>query len=284
MHTHNLSNYSTCTMSHNHQNYPFPKVYLVDGGGGGDGSPQHSTKQQNIVPCWTFPPAQERERGRGKSRGWMGVSPGLALIVLMLFLLVFVALGFEAYQINCMQAELREMRKVTAVTEFNGYQKQIGQEPEMNKEEKKDRPAAHLIGRVEKEQFPKTLRWESLVGRAFTSGSVEYRFKDGGLQLNESGLYHVYSRVEMIFKDCSPSSSFVHSMFVRRAGRTLPMTLMEANRAGFCSQQRGHAWTTESYLASALQLEKSDRVFVNVSHPHYLSHAHYANFFGLYKI
>lgn len=122
------------------------------------------------------------------------------------------------------------------------------------------------------------------MGRAYTSGGVAYQFEDGALQVNETGLYHIYSRVELIYKDCSPTSFFVHNVFVRRGGRPSPLTLMEAHRAGFCSQQLGHSWTTESYLGSALQLQKHDRVFVNVSHPSYLTHAHYANFFGLYKI
>ncbi|XP_070765496.1 tumor necrosis factor ligand superfamily member 6 [Enoplosus armatus] len=262
------------------QSYPFPQVFLVDGGGG----PQHSAQPPSLVPCWSFPPAQERVRSRGKSRGCMGVSPGLALVVLMLFLLVFVALGFEAYQINNIQTELRKMREAKPVTEYNTAQKQIGfYEPELNEDEK-DRPAAHLMGRIEVKEFPKTLRWDPQTGRAFTSGGVAYRFQDGALQVNETGLYHIYSRVELIFKDCSPTSSFVHTVFMRKAGSPSPVTLMEAHRAGFCSQRPGHAWTTESYLGSALQLQKHDRVFVNVSHPFSLSHAHYANFFGLYKI
>lgn len=141
-----------------------------------------------------------------------------------------------------------------------------------------------FAGRIHKENFPKTLRWEPRAGRSYTSGGVAYQLEDGALQVNETGLYHIYSRVELIFKDCSPTSFFVHSVFVRRERRPSPLTLMEAHRAGFCSQQPGHSWTTESYLGSALQLQKHDRVFVNVSHPIYLTHAHYANFFGLYKI
>ncbi|XP_029286387.1 tumor necrosis factor ligand superfamily member 6 isoform X2 [Cottoperca gobio] len=263
------------------QSYPFPQVFLVDGGEGS----QHSAQPPNLVPCWSFPPAQERARSRRKSQGCMGVSPGLALIVLMLFLLVFAALAFEAYQIYNMQEELRGMRQVNPMTEFNAPEKQIGDEPVLHREDKENRPAAHVIGRIEKERFPKTLRWEAQTGRAFISGAVSYRFEDGALQVNESGLYHIYSRVELIYKDCSSTSSFTHSVFVRRGGRSEPLTLMEAHRAGFCSQQQqAHAWTTESYLGSVLQLQKSDRVLVNVSHPMYLSHSNYANFFGLYKI
>ncbi len=141
-----------------------------------------------------------------------------------------------------------------------------------------------LAGRIEKEHFSKTLRWEPQAGRAFTSGGVAYRYEDGALQVNETALYHVYSRVELTFKDCDPKSSFIHSVFVRRAGRPSPMTLMEAHRAGFCPQQHRLSWTTESYLGSALQLQKDDRVYVNISEPKSLSHDHYANFFGLYKV
>lgn len=140
-------------------------------------------------------------------------------------------------------------------------------------------------GRIEKEnKHGNTLRWEPKTGQAFTSGGVVYRVEDGALQVNESGLYHIYSRVELIFKECSPSSSFEHVVFVGRGEHSSPQTLMEAHKVGFCPQNTGRSWTTESYLGSAQQLKKSDKVFVNVSHRSYLSHTHYANFFGLYKI
>lgn len=122
------------------------------------------------------------------------------------------------------------------------------------------------------------------MGRAYTSGGVSYQFEDGALRVNETGIYHVYSRVELVFKGCSSTSSFFHTVYVRRGGRTSPLKLMEAHRAGFCPQHSPDSWTTDSYLASALPLQSHDRVYVNVSHPTFLSHAHYANFFGLYKI
>lgn len=132
--------------------------------------------------------------------------------------------------------------------------------------------------------FHETLRWESKVGQAFTSGDVTYRLQDGGLQVNESGIYHIYSRVELIFKSCSSTSSFTHSIFVRRRDHSIPLTLMDAHRTVPCPRQVPHSWTSNSYLASSVQLQKYDRVYVNVSQPAYLSHENYANFFGLYKI
>ncbi|KAG7471720.1 tumor necrosis factor ligand superfamily member 6-like [Solea senegalensis] len=263
------------------QNYPFPEVFLVESGG----SPQRSAQPPGLqAPSWSFPAAQERVRSRGKSRGFMGVSPSLAMMVLMLFLLVFAALGFEAFQVHNMQTELAELRgsgQSEPPPEIIAPQKQIG---DFKPKDKENRLAAHVIGRIENGGFRETLRWEPKVSRAFISGGVTYRIEDGGLQVNESGLFHIYSRVELIFKTCSPKSSFVHSMFMRRKGHPSPLTLMNANRAGFCSHQPQHPWTSESYLGSAMQLQKYDTVFVNVSHPRLLSHERYGNFFGLYKI
>lgn len=90
------------------QTYPLPQVFLVDQAG----ELQEPNQAPNLVPCWSFPPPQERQRSRRKSWSCMGVSPTLALVVLMLFLLVFGALGFEAYQIYQMQKELRELGEV----------------------------------------------------------------------------------------------------------------------------------------------------------------------------
>ncbi|XP_008405554.1 tumor necrosis factor ligand superfamily member 6 [Poecilia reticulata] len=267
------------------QRYPIPQVFLVDEGGGRG----QSATQPNLIPCWSFPQARESVRSRSKSRGCMGVSCSLVMIVLMLFLLVFAALGFEAWQILRLQEKLKNRVEPDPVTESHGPQKQIGlYNPDSNGEEKTEektkKPAAHVLGRIDHHPFKMTLRWEPKAGQAFTSGSVAYKIEDGALQVNESGLYHVYSRVELIFNNCQPTSSFDHVVFVRRAGQSELLTLMQAHRSGFCVQKPNSPWTAENYLGGGLQLMKFDRVYVNVSHPTYLSHSHYGNFFGLYKI
>ncbi|XP_043986277.1 tumor necrosis factor ligand superfamily member 6 isoform X2 [Gambusia affinis] len=262
-------------------------VFLVDEGGG----QRSSATPPNLIPCWSFPQARETTRSHSKSRGCMGVSCSLAMILLMLFLLVFAALGFEAWQILRLQQKLKNVEKVEhdLVTEFHAPQKQIGlYNPDSNGEEKTEekmkKPAAHVLGRIVHQPSQMTLRWEPKAGQAFTSGAVAYKIEDGALQVNESGLYHVYSRVELIFRNCHPTSSFDHVVFVRRVGQSKLLTLMEAHKSGFCVQKPNGPWTAENYLGGGLQLMKFDRVYVNVSHPTYLSHSHYGNFFGLYKI
>ncbi|XP_061834248.2 tumor necrosis factor ligand superfamily member 6 [Nerophis lumbriciformis] len=273
----------------NDQSNPFPQMLAVDGG-----QFQHHRPDllPGLVPCWSFPPALERPRGRraGGGGGYAGAIPRLATVMLLLFVLVFAALGFGGYQIHKMQMEMRDMRKAKTLQEPSRGEKLIGVGAEgggkrEERKEREEKAAAHMLGRVEKVDFRNTLRWDPRVGHAFTAGGVAYQVEDGALRVNQSGLYHVYSRVELIFRRCLPTSAFVHKVFVMRTGHPLqPLILMEAHRAGFCSRAAEHAWTADSYLGSAVRLEESDRVLVSVSHPQYLSHSHDGNFFGLYQI
>ncbi|XP_028301291.1 tumor necrosis factor ligand superfamily member 6 [Gouania willdenowi] len=261
------------------QNFPLPPVFMVDG----RTAPQHPAEAPALIPCWSFPPAQQRVMHRRRRKCW-GIGHGAAVVVLLLFLLVFAALGFEAYQIFNIQKTLKEIKQVKPMTEFETPQKQIGPwEAETNQNTRQDRPAAHVIGLNHNPQ--NVLRWESKAGQGFTSGGVTYQAEDGALQVNQTGLYHIYSRVEVLLRGCSSSSSTVHSVFLRRKGYALPVTLMEAFKASVCSPQRpSQSWTTESYLSSIHQLRKHDRVYVNVSNPAALHLSHNANFFGLYMI
>lgn len=298
LHTHHTSLHRTSTMRNPEpydQVYPFPQISLVDSGGG---QTHHGVPLPSTRPTWYFPPAsQELVRNHGKRRGCMGVSSRLSLLVLLLFALVFASLGIGAVWTVNLQKQLKEVKRM--VKDVNkttvglvqadpiAPQKQIGlYVPEMKekKEVKEERPAAHLMVLIdEKNDDHKTLKWMTGVGRAFTAGGVEYKVKDRALQVNQTGLYYIYCRVELIYRDCTTTSSFDHSVFVRRSGHDSPLKLMVAHRQGFCSERR-QAWTTDSYLGSNLRLQKDDQVLVSLSHPRYLSHSHYASFFGLYKI
>lgn len=88
------------------QTYPYPQVFLVDAGGGS----QRLSQQPSLVPCWTHPPAHEDAGGPRRSRGSRGLSPCTALVLMMLFLLAFAGLGFEAYEIYRMKKEARKVR------------------------------------------------------------------------------------------------------------------------------------------------------------------------------
>ncbi|KAG5850013.1 hypothetical protein ANANG_G00077770 [Anguilla anguilla] len=251
--------------------HTYPPVFLVDRGG-----PQPPVMDPRLVPCWSFPPAAVKRKKRGCCEGACAVT----VLVLILFVILG-ALGLGAFRMHRLQAELVQLRQdMIAQCEGPTLQKQIGLQ-ETDVEKKETRLAAHLTGRIEKEKTSRTLSWEPKHGRAFTSG-VDYR--DGGIQINETGLYFVYSRVEFMGKHCRAKDSLSHTVFKRREGAK-PLVLLEGHREGYCRPAREEGlWSSSSYLGAVFQLTRLDRVFVNVSHPALLSHSHNANYFGLSKL
>ncbi|KAJ8388445.1 hypothetical protein AAFF_G00133210 [Aldrovandia affinis] len=247
---------------------PNPQVFLVDRGG-----PQPSMLDPGLMPCWSFPPPVVKR----KKRVCEGVCSVIVLVVILF--LVLAALGLGTYQILRLQTELAQLRQDMSAQHMSPtLQRQTGlQETDMDKKE--IRQAAHLTVRIEKNKPSRTLRWLPTHGRAYTSGVV---YRDGGMQVNETGLYFVYSRLEFLDRDCSQKYSLSHIVFKRREG-TKDHVLLEGHREGFCHPKE-HFWSSSSYLGAVLQLSRLDWVFVNVSHPAHLSHNHNTNFFGLTKL
>ncbi|XP_046893248.1 tumor necrosis factor ligand superfamily member 6 isoform X2 [Hypomesus transpacificus] len=257
---------------------PYPQVFMVDHGR----DPPSTVHPPDLVPCWMFPPAQERVRRRG-GKEWP-CQGALLLAVLFVLLLVFAALGLGALQIHRLQMELATVQQ--EISTQNGgpvLQKQVGlQEAERPREETDERPAAHVIG-YGQAGSKKTLGWEPQTGRAFTKGGVVYRA--GELQVNHTGLYQVYSRVEYLIKHCSPTDGLIHTVLLRRPGHSKDLILMQARREGFCrSNGEQQLWSSGSHLGSVHQLQGGDGIYVNVSRPDMISHNHNGNFFGLYKV
>ncbi|KAB5539736.1 hypothetical protein PHYPO_G00092600 [Pangasianodon hypophthalmus] len=257
---------------HSNLRYTYPPVFTVDAAGGFPRQHQAAGIEPPPVPCWTLPPA----RIQAKRRGCGGMSSAGCLLIMVL-LTVFAALGLGAYQIMRLQTELiRLKQEINPQPESITPERLVGQQVE--DKEPKHAPAAHLMGQTQ-DNKSKTLKWESRHGRAFTDGIL---YRDGGLQVNETGLYFVYSRVEFLSKDCKPRDSLAHIVYIKRGERLL--TLMSDHREGFCQVGSKQLWTAGSNLGSMHQLRQSDWVFVNVSQPNRLSSDHQSNYFGLFKL
>lgn len=134
-------------------------------------------------------------------------------------------------------------------------------------------------GKPSQDTLSKTLKWESKHSRAFTDGIL---YSNGGLQVNETGLYFVYSRVEFLSKNCRKRDSLSHKVYAKRDGN--PVQLMADHREGFCTAGSTEVWMAGSNLGSVQQLKQNDWVFVNVSQPALLSFNHHSNYFGLFKL
>ncbi|KAI5090464.1 tumor necrosis factor ligand superfamily member 6, partial [Silurus meridionalis] len=263
--------------------YTYPPVFTVDAAGGFQRQHQAEGIEPPPIPCWTFPPAQVRVKKSGR------VTNSAGCLLIMVLLTIFAAMGLGAYQIRKLQTELLQMKELIIQNEiyyafkckyvnislyidfFKGYQQDYVRET-------KHKPAAHLIGQTQ-DNKSKTLKWESRHGRAFTDGIL---YRDGGLQVNDTGLYFVYSRVQFLSTFCKPRDSLNHIVYIKRGERVIK--LMNDHREGFCQVSKNELWAAGSHLGSIHQLRQYDWVFVNVSEPTRLSSDHQSNYFGLFKL
>ncbi|KAI2651827.1 Tumor necrosis factor ligand superfamily member 6 [Labeo rohita] len=263
--------------------HPSQPVFMVDSGRGQPRQHQYYHQQMprhtepRLVPCWTFPPAQAEMRKRDSGR----MNAGMAWVLTLLLLLVFAALGVGAYQILMLQTEVQRLsqwQEKPAQMQSNAPLKQVGLNPaELNRNTQKS--AAHLIGRPDQSTSSGTLKWEAKLGEAFTEG---VKYINGSLQVNETGLYFVYSRVEILSPKCNPKDYYTHKVGLKRNSRD--RTIMEDHREGLCVVGSNQPWMTGSQLGSLQHLRESDWLFVSVSHPHLLSKNYHSNYFGLFKI
>ncbi|XP_026088489.1 tumor necrosis factor ligand superfamily member 6 [Carassius auratus] len=263
-------------MNGNFGHSPQP-VFTVDSG---RGHPEqdlyyHQQLPRPPVPCWTFPPA----RAEMKKRGWGTMNKGIVWVLILILLLVFAALGLGAYQILRLQTEMQQLtQEIPAQLQSHVPQKQVGLYPaELNKN--RQNSAAHLIGCADQSESSQTLKWETKFGDAFTEG---VKYINGGLLVNKTGLYFVYSRVEFISPMCNSRESYTHIISRQRNGHS--RIIMEDHQEGFCTVGSKHPWMTGSHLGSLQHLRQSDWLFVNVSNPKLISKNYHSNYFGLFKI
>ncbi|XP_072552123.1 tumor necrosis factor ligand superfamily member 6 [Salminus brasiliensis] len=260
--------------------YQYPQVFTVDAAAGLPQQqhlhPQMATAgtEPSLVPCWTFPPA----RFQTKRRGCGGMNSAAGTLLIMVLLVVFAALGLGAYQIMRLETEVAKLKQeMYKQTESSAPQKLVGHQIDEIKETK-HLQAAHLIGKHQ-DTLSKTLKWESKHGRAFTNGIL---YRDGGLQVNETGLYFVYSRVEFLARNCKRRDALAHRVYVKSKVRL--QMLMSDHKEGFCMAGSTEVWTSGSSLGSIQQLKQGDWVFVNVSQPALLSGNYHSNYFGLFNL
>ncbi|XP_007667085.1 tumor necrosis factor ligand superfamily member 6 [Ornithorhynchus anatinus] len=262
-------------------NYLYPQIYWVDSNAGSPCVPP--------APCPppTPPPVPERPGRRRppppppplpKTRRDHGTCLGL-LMVFFMVLVALVGLGLGMFQIFHLQKDLADLRELTS----NGQktpssQKQIGlQHPASEKETL--RKVAHLTGKSNSKAATSILlEWEDTLGHAFVSG---VKYKNHGLEINDTGLYFVYSKVYFRSRDCS-NKALSHTVFKRNPNYPKDLVLMEGKKTNYCSLSQ--MWAHSSYLGAVFNLTRADRLYVNVSEPKLVYFQESETFFGLYKL
>ncbi|XP_020387281.1 tumor necrosis factor ligand superfamily member 15-like [Rhincodon typus] len=128
-----------------------------------------------------------------------------------------------------------------------------------------EKPRAHLtakltsVGGIEGQYS--TLQWEDKNGLAFTEGQLSYQ--NPALIIPRQGTYFVYSQVS--FRSSSRVKNITHiSHIITKLTSSYPEPthLLSSTRSLHGNQNR---WQVTIYLGAIFQLQKGDRLVVNVS-------------------
>lgn len=135
---------------------------------------------------------------------------------------------------------------------------------------------AHLTGKPNSRAIP--LEWEDTYGIALVSG---VKYKKGGLVINDTGPYFVYSKVYFRGQSCN-NQPLSHRVYVRNSKYPEDLVLMEGKMMDYCTA--GRMWARSSYLGAVFNLTTADHLYVNVSALSLVNFEESKTFFGLYKL
>lgn len=122
------------------------------------------------------------------------------------------------------------------------------------------------------------LEWEDTYGIALISG---VKYKNGGLVINDSGLYFVYSKVYFRGQSCN-NQPLNHKVYMRNSKYPGDLVLMEEKKLNYCTT--GRMWAHSSYLGAVFNLTSADHLYVNISQLSLINFEESKTFFGLYKL
>ncbi|XP_040198000.1 tumor necrosis factor ligand superfamily member 6-like [Rana temporaria] len=202
----------------------------------------------------------------------------MQLILLLFALLALCGVASQIYYLSKVQAKLEATQEMVNM-KFEAQQMRM-------KTAFRDGqlfPSAHLTGLTVKKNtsLDIPLQWESAHGLAFLH---EMEYSDGSLRCKKSGLYFVYSKLQLgvVCEKVDPSLLFTHSVKLRTMGS---VTQLMVNSGGFCNNQGSQIWKKSSFLGSSFLLEEGDEIFVNMSDRSLLrAQLQSATFFGLFML
>ncbi|ELW70913.1 Tumor necrosis factor ligand superfamily member 6 [Tupaia chinensis] len=295
-------------------NYPYPQIYWVDSSASSPWTPPGS-----VLPCPSSVPNRPGQRRPPplppapppplppppppalpplpppplKKR--REHNPGLCLLVMFfMVLVVLVGMGLGMFQLFHLQKELAELREANVF-----YQRSLANSeslvnvvrgvalkyevnlvaqsgPSPPSEKKELRKVAHVTGKPNSRSNP--LQWEDTYGVALISG---VKYKKGGLVINDTGLYFVYSKVYFRGQSCN-NQPLSHKVYMRNSKYPQDLVLMEGKMMNYCTT--GQMWARSSYLGAVFNLTSADCLYVNVSELSLVSFEESKTFFGLYKL
>ncbi|XP_069798907.1 tumor necrosis factor-like [Dendropsophus ebraccatus] len=138
------------------------------------------------------------------------------------------------------------------------------------------RAAAHLMGKKGKGR----INWQGVSTNAFKDGSI--KLVNNALEIEEDGLYFVYSQVVYTGKDCKKIQELTHSI-LRRNDSDPPMYILRSSKT-VCEVNSDSSWTQPIYQGGLFKLDEGDVLYTETSHVDFLDTNSAQVYFGILAV
>ncbi|KAM4018897.1 tumor necrosis factor-like [Anomaloglossus baeobatrachus] len=163
---------------------------------------------------------------------------------------------------------------VPEVLQIKNYLESVPQTQAM----KGKRAAAHLIGVKENGQ----IKWQGDSSNAFKDGSI--RLVENSLEIQQDGLYFVYTQVLYTGKDCHAKKEFTHKVIKKsESDGDEPMAILQSSKS-VCEAKSASSWTQPIYQGGIFKLDEGDKISTEASNVEFLDTYNGQIYFGILAV
>lgn len=192
------------------------------------------------------PLLQNVQRSRTSCFHWLSIIS----FVLLLGATVFLAL----LHFNVFKTEKQDEYPVAEVLQIKNY---LESAPKVEAIKGK-RAAAHLLGKKGKGH----ITWQGDSTNAFKDGSI--KLVKNSLEIEEDGLYFVYTQVLFTGHACHNSLELTHSVR-RKSSEDEFIDILKSSKT-VCEEKPKSSWTQPIYQGGLFKLEQGDVLFTETTH------------------
>ncbi|XP_056395346.1 tumor necrosis factor-like [Hyla sarda] len=192
----------------------------------------------------------------------------IASFVLLLGATIFLAL----LHFKIIPTQEKDEFPVPEVLQIKNYLESMPQTQPM----KGKRAAAHLMGKKGR----KGITWQGISDNAFKDGSI--KFAANSLEIEEDGLYFVYSQVMFTGSNCQESRELTHEI-LRKNDSDEPTVMLRSSKT-VCETKSHSSWTQPIYQGGLFKLDQGDIIYTETSNVNFLDTYNGQVYFGILAV
>ncbi|XP_073494125.1 tumor necrosis factor-like [Phyllobates terribilis] len=213
------------------------------------------------------PLLQNVQRSRTSCIHWLSIGSFILLLG------ATIILALLHFQIIPTPKKIQDEYQMPEVLQIKNYLESVPQTQAMMGK----RAAAHLFGTKEKDD----IKWEYNSNNAFKEQSI--KLVENTLEIQQDGLYFVYTQVLFTGINCPKQREFTHSVLKKCENNEDPIVILQSSKS-VCDAKSQSPWTQPIYQGGLFKLDKGDIISTETSNVTFLDTLPGQVYFGILAV